>query len=348
MPLMSARLAGAWSGCWPWPTIAAARQRRPHSLPTLLEAGTLPELEPLQAHLGPDPQSLPQLATLECELLDRRRFRSRDEARLGVFEFIEGFYNRHRRHSALGYQSPVAFEAARAGRSSVNAVTAPILALGALQGRDSPTVGGVRAVRRPSRPHSGPLRAFQTPRGTPGYPLKHPSKSAPSAVGPRVGHDIRRTSTKPGHSIDLPHPAFITPVRSTQTRDPTTAPSLRGRLTYRVLQVLRSLSRRARPQQLPVHQNGTTPDVSLGAPADYNDLLDHPAALTTPPGRTVRTRYVTVHSGHELARSSSSLDGYWIAADAAPSLIPNIHRKSHPPPRALPPFTAASFVWIFG
>ena len=115
MPLMSARLAGAWSGCWPWPTIAAARQRWPHRLPTLLEAGTLPELEPLQAHLGPDPQSLPQLATLECELLDRRRFRSRDEARLGVFEFIEGFYNRHRRHSALGYQSPVAFEAARAG-----------------------------------------------------------------------------------------------------------------------------------------------------------------------------------------------------------------------------------------
>ena len=56
-------------------------------------------------------------ATLECELLDRRRFRSRDEARLAVFEFIEGFYNRHRhrRHSALGYQSPVAFEAARAG-----------------------------------------------------------------------------------------------------------------------------------------------------------------------------------------------------------------------------------------
>ena len=53
-------------------------------------------------------------ATLECELLDRRRFRIRAEARLAVFEFIEGFYNRRRRHSALGYQSPVAFEAARA------------------------------------------------------------------------------------------------------------------------------------------------------------------------------------------------------------------------------------------
>ena len=74
----------------------------------------------------------------------------------------------------------------------------------------------------------------------------------------------------------------------------------------------------------------------------------HPGRLATPRGRTVRTRYVTVHSGHELAMSSSSLDGYWITADAAPSLIPNIHRKSHPPPRALPPFTAASFVWIFG
>ena len=61
-------------------------------------------------------------------------------------------------------------------------------------------------------------------------------------------------------------------------------------------------------------------DVRLGSPADYNDLLDHLAALATPRGRTVRTRYVTVHSGHELAMSSSSLDGYWITADAAPSL----------------------------
>lgn len=50
-------------------------------------------------------------ATLECELLDRHRFGGRAEARLAVFEFIEGFYNRRRRHSALGYRSPVAFEA---------------------------------------------------------------------------------------------------------------------------------------------------------------------------------------------------------------------------------------------
>ena len=43
-------------------------------------------------------------ATLECELLDRRSFRSHAEARMAIFEFIEGFYNR-RRHSATGRRS---------------------------------------------------------------------------------------------------------------------------------------------------------------------------------------------------------------------------------------------------
>jgi hypothetical protein len=33
-----------------------------------------------------------------------------NEARIGVFEFIEGFYNPRRRHSSLGYLSPIAFE----------------------------------------------------------------------------------------------------------------------------------------------------------------------------------------------------------------------------------------------
>jgi len=32
------------------------------------------------------------------------------EARLAVFDYIEGFYNAHRRHSALGYESPVSYE----------------------------------------------------------------------------------------------------------------------------------------------------------------------------------------------------------------------------------------------
>jgi putative transposase len=49
-------------------------------------------------------------ATLECELLARQTFPSVALARLAVFEFIEGFYNTRRRHSALGYQSPAAYE----------------------------------------------------------------------------------------------------------------------------------------------------------------------------------------------------------------------------------------------
>src|SRR4029453_13728894 len=45
-------------------------------------------------------------ATLECELLDRRRFQSHAEARMAVFQYLEGWYNPDRRHSALAYQSP--------------------------------------------------------------------------------------------------------------------------------------------------------------------------------------------------------------------------------------------------
>jgi putative transposase len=49
-------------------------------------------------------------ATLECELLDRVTFRTPAEARAAVFDFIEGWYNTQRRHSALNYESPLAFE----------------------------------------------------------------------------------------------------------------------------------------------------------------------------------------------------------------------------------------------
>ncbi len=51
-------------------------------------------------------------ATLECELLDRRRFASQAEARMACFSFIEGWYNPVRLHSALGYRSPMNYEAA--------------------------------------------------------------------------------------------------------------------------------------------------------------------------------------------------------------------------------------------
>jgi putative transposase len=49
-------------------------------------------------------------ATLECELLVNHRFPTQREAALAVFDFIDGWYNPHRRHSALGYLSPVEYE----------------------------------------------------------------------------------------------------------------------------------------------------------------------------------------------------------------------------------------------
>ena len=49
-------------------------------------------------------------ATLECELLDRHKFTSQAEARMAVFDFIEGWYNPHRRHRSLGQMSPLNFE----------------------------------------------------------------------------------------------------------------------------------------------------------------------------------------------------------------------------------------------
>jgi len=49
-------------------------------------------------------------ATLECEFIDQRTFPPQAEARMAIFEYIEGWYNPHRRHSRLGYRSPVNFE----------------------------------------------------------------------------------------------------------------------------------------------------------------------------------------------------------------------------------------------
>lgn len=49
-------------------------------------------------------------ATLKVELIHRRHYRTRAEAKADIFEYIEVFYNRRRRHSALGYLSPAEFE----------------------------------------------------------------------------------------------------------------------------------------------------------------------------------------------------------------------------------------------
>jgi transposase InsO family protein len=50
-------------------------------------------------------------ASLKKELVHRQRFRTRAQAKATISEYIEVFYNRQRRHSSIGYQTPVqAFE----------------------------------------------------------------------------------------------------------------------------------------------------------------------------------------------------------------------------------------------
>lgn len=50
------------------------------------------------------------LGTLKTEWVHHRRYRTREEAKTDIFFYIEGFYNRRRRHSALDYVSPAEFE----------------------------------------------------------------------------------------------------------------------------------------------------------------------------------------------------------------------------------------------
>ena len=47
-------------------------------------------------------------ATLECELLDRHRFRTQANTRIAAFDFIEGWYNPRRRHPSLDYRPSTA------------------------------------------------------------------------------------------------------------------------------------------------------------------------------------------------------------------------------------------------
>jgi putative transposase len=58
-------------------------------------------------------------ATLECELLERTRFATPAAARAALFDFIEGWYNPRRRHSALGYLSPIRYERTHAAPTAI-------------------------------------------------------------------------------------------------------------------------------------------------------------------------------------------------------------------------------------
>ncbi len=48
--------------------------------------------------------------TLKVELIHRTKFRTRDEAKRKIFEYVEMYYNRRRAHSTLGYLSPFEYE----------------------------------------------------------------------------------------------------------------------------------------------------------------------------------------------------------------------------------------------
>jgi putative transposase len=62
-------------------------------------------------------------ATLECELLNRQSFKTQVEARMAVFNFIEGWYNPHRRHSALDYLSPINYERSHSAEADFRSPT---------------------------------------------------------------------------------------------------------------------------------------------------------------------------------------------------------------------------------
>jgi len=80
-------------------------------------------------------------ATLECELLDRVTLHTPREARSIVFDFIEGWYNPTRRHSALDYEPPMAFERKHAMNAADARATRsrPVEADGAVDAQNAST-----------------------------------------------------------------------------------------------------------------------------------------------------------------------------------------------------------------
>ena len=100
-------------------------------------------------------------ATLECELIDRYRFQTRSEATMAVFGYIEGWYNPRRRHSALGYESPMSFERRHVSRLAEARKSAERLWGGHGAGNDAagcPRIDEGSLVRPPSTPGSDPTR----------------------------------------------------------------------------------------------------------------------------------------------------------------------------------------------
>src|SRR5208282_1582018 len=134
-------------------------------------------------------------ATLECELLDRRRFKTQAEARMAVFEFIEGFYNPRRRHSSLGYMSPVEFE--RRHWESAASPSAPILPPCSEPSRSRPSrARKVRDLDRPCARRLVDCAGRDGKMGSAGGPNKKMGKEKKKDEK-EEDHDVRRCSLIP-------------------------------------------------------------------------------------------------------------------------------------------------------
>src|SRR5215207_10213684 len=128
--ITSWRLRSRWAGGWrsrstSWPWRSDQDRGRRFNLPRVGST----QQSPLDNAVA---ESF--FATLECELLDRYPWPTRTGLRTAIFDFIEVFYNRQRRHSTLDYATPVNYEqqhpsAAPRGLTTVSTETGQLHAL---------------------------------------------------------------------------------------------------------------------------------------------------------------------------------------------------------------------------
>ena len=115
---------GTWSGRRRSPTRNAARRgsvtgaTRPARVVSMSRPGNCWDNAPMESFF----------ATLKTERVDHIDFDTREQMRRDLFDFIEVFYNRKRRHSALGYLSPADFETIQAQPTRVLTNQKPWLA----------------------------------------------------------------------------------------------------------------------------------------------------------------------------------------------------------------------------
>jgi len=107
-------------------------------------------------------------ATLECELLARCRFKTQADARNATFAFIEGFYNKRRRHSSIGYLSPIDYECRYQGLKVAPDADQPAVVLTTVKDTPSgrpPNGPSLTAAARDGRTICGSGRKNGSPRG---------------------------------------------------------------------------------------------------------------------------------------------------------------------------------------